>query len=148
MGSSHVDRNGPTKFYPTIREARRGSGPRPTAATARSARAPRFSASECAPLSQHRKLRARKRRSRREREGEKAWWRWCNTVYGESDDRAYPESLSRGRHPSGKGRRQRDVPRFIARFRESVRCRDSRDSRGRKSAAYVVIFQVIVLPFF
>ncbi|KYN32824.1 hypothetical protein ALC56_12889 [Trachymyrmex septentrionalis] len=39
VGSSHVDRNGPTKFYPTIREARRGSGPRPTAATARSARA-------------------------------------------------------------------------------------------------------------
>lgn len=34
VGSSHVDRNGPTKFYPTIREARRGSGPRPTAATA------------------------------------------------------------------------------------------------------------------
>lgn len=34
VGSSHVDRNGPTKFYPTIREARRGSGPRPTVATA------------------------------------------------------------------------------------------------------------------
>lgn len=39
VGSSHADRNGPTEFYPTIREARRGSGPRPTAATARSARA-------------------------------------------------------------------------------------------------------------
>lgn len=35
VGSSHADRNGPTEFYPTIREARRGSGPRPTAATAR-----------------------------------------------------------------------------------------------------------------
>lgn len=39
VGSSHADRNGPTEFYPTIREARRGSGPRPTAATARNARA-------------------------------------------------------------------------------------------------------------
>lgn len=38
VGSSHADRNGPTEFYPTIREARRGSGPRPTAATARNAR--------------------------------------------------------------------------------------------------------------
>lgn len=37
VGSSHADRNGPTEFYPTIREARRGSGPRPTAATARNA---------------------------------------------------------------------------------------------------------------
>lgn len=70
VGSSHVDRNGPTKFYPTIREARRGSGPRPTAATARSARAA-FLRVELRLSSDQVELRARERQGRREREGEK-----------------------------------------------------------------------------
>lgn len=99
VGSSHVDRNGPTKFYPTIREARRGSGPRPTAATARSARAA-FLRVELRLSSDRAELRARERRGRRAREGEEAWWRWCNTVYGESDERAYPRVSPEGATPA------------------------------------------------
>lgn len=82
VGSSHVDRNGPTKFYPTIREARRGSGPRPTAATARSARAASLE------LRLASELRVRERRSTSaQREEDEAW---CGTtVYAKvSDNRA------------------------------------------------------------
>lgn len=96
VGSSHVDRNGPTKFYPTIREARRGSGPRPTAATARSARAASLE------LRLASELRVRKRWSRGARRGEEAWY---TTVHGVSDDRARtgkPLSLPRA-PPSAKG---------------------------------------------
>lgn len=112
VGSSHVDRNGPTKFYPTIREARRGSGPRPTAATARSARAASLE------LRLASELRVRERMIKGARRGEEAWC-GTTTVYGISATTIalvleYPVS------PEGATQRERgrrDVPRVIRKTR-------------------------------
>lgn len=155
MGSSHVDRNGPTKFYPTIREARRGSGPRPTAATARSARAPRFlRVRVCARLAASGSCARENGEARREREGEKRGGSGVIRYTVKATYRARTrESLPRA-PPQRKGVVVGVTFRDVS-SRDSARVCAVEAARQPLServlpriTAYVVIFQIIVLPFF